>query len=42
MVFTFSMVTENSPPGSIAKATFAGGDLTLEYFDAEGNGTFTR
>ncbi len=41
-VFTFSFISENSPPGSISKATFDGGRLTLEYFDSEGKGTFTR
>lgn len=38
-VFTFSQVTENSPPGSISKATFDGGKLTLEYYD---DGVFTK
>ena len=41
-VFTFSMVTENSPPGSISKATFDGDTLTLEYYDTAGKGVFTR
>jgi CubicO group peptidase (beta-lactamase class C family) len=41
-VFTFSMITENSPPGSISKATFAGNNLTLEYYDGDKMGTFTR
>nr|MCH9701427.1 serine hydrolase [Actinomycetes bacterium] len=41
-VFTFSFVNENAPPGSISKATFAGDWLTLEYFDQDGKGTFTR
>jgi Domain of unknown function (DUF3471) len=41
-VFTFSMITENSPPGSISKATFAGDKLTLEYYDGDKMGTFTR
>jgi hypothetical protein len=40
--FTFSFVSENSPPGSISKATFDGNRLTLEYFDSFGKGTFTR
>jgi CubicO group peptidase (beta-lactamase class C family) len=38
-VFTFTQITENSPPGSISKATFDGGKLTLEYYD---NGVFTK
>lgn len=41
-VFTFSFVNENSPPGSVSKATFDGNKLTLEYFDEEKMGTFTR
>ena len=40
--FTFSPVTENAPPGSISRATFSGDRLTLEYFDADKMGTFTR
>jgi CubicO group peptidase (beta-lactamase class C family) len=40
--FTFSFVTENSPPGTISKATFDGDKLTLEYYDTEGKGLFTR
>lgn len=31
--FTFSFVSENSPPGSISRATFDGPKLTLEYYD---------
>lgn len=41
-VFTFSFVTENAPPGTISKATFEGDKLTLEYYDAEHDGVFTR
>ena len=41
-VFTFSLVTENAPPGTISAATFDGDRLTLEYYDTLGNGTFTR
>jgi CubicO group peptidase (beta-lactamase class C family) len=41
-VFTYDWVSENSPPGSIAKATFDGVKLTLEYYDELGKGTFTR
>jgi CubicO group peptidase (beta-lactamase class C family) len=40
--FTFSFVSENSPPGSISKASFDGDRLTLEYYDTEQMGTFTR
>ncbi|CAN5772741.1 serine hydrolase [soil metagenome] len=41
-VFTFEFVSENSPPGSISQATFDGDRLTLEYYDEDGTGTFTR
>jgi CubicO group peptidase (beta-lactamase class C family) len=41
-VFTYEWVSENSPPGSIAKATFDGNKVTLEYYDEKGKGTFTR
>ncbi len=41
-VFTYEWVSENSPPGSIGKATFDGKKLTLEYYDDLGKGTFTR
>ena len=41
-VFTYSWVSENSPPGTISKATFDGNKLTLEYYDTLKKGTFTR
>jgi len=41
-VFTYEWVSENSPPGSVGKATFDGNKLTLEYYDERGTGTFTR
>ncbi len=41
-VFTFSFVAENAPPGTISTATFDGDWLTLEYFNHDGKGTFTR
>ncbi|WP_083453144.1 serine hydrolase [Mycolicibacterium goodii] len=41
-VFTFGFVTENAPPGTISAARFAGDKLTLEYYDEDGTGTFTR
>jgi CubicO group peptidase (beta-lactamase class C family) len=41
-VFTFSFVTENAPPGTVSKATFDGGRLTLEYFDDDGQGVFVK
>ena len=41
-VFTYSWVAENSPPGTVSKATFDGNKLTLEYYDEIGRGTFFR
>ena len=41
-VFTFGFVTENAPPGTISTAKFDGDKLTLEYFDDDKMGTFTR
>lgn len=41
-VFTFGLGDENAPAGSVSAATFDGDSLTLEYFDADGMGTFTR
>ena len=41
-VFTYSWVSENSPPGTISKATFDGDKLTLEFYDTFKKGTFTR
>lgn len=41
-MFAFELTNENAPPGSISTATFDGDRLTLEYFDADGMGTFTR
>jgi CubicO group peptidase (beta-lactamase class C family) len=40
--FTFSLSDENAPPGTISKATFTGNALTLEYYDRNHLGTFTR
>lgn len=40
--FTFGFVAEIYPPGSISAATFNGNTLTLEYFDHDKMGTFTR
>ncbi len=40
--FTYSWVSENSPPGTVSKATFDGDKLTLEYYNTFGKGTFTR
>jgi hypothetical protein len=41
-VFTYEWVSENSPPGTIAKATFDGNKLTLEFYDTFKRGTFTK
>ena len=41
-VFTFILDDENARPGTISKATFAPGRVTLEYYDHEGLGTFVR
>ncbi len=40
--FTLTLQSENAPPGTISKATFNGNALTLEYFDSDKLGTFTR
>lgn len=40
--FTFELNNENAPPGTISTATFAGNALTLEYYDDNGLGRFTR
>src|SRR6202022_2404203 len=40
--FTFTLHNENTPDGTISKATFAGNTLTLEYYDDDKLGTFTR
>ena len=41
-MFTFEVTDENAPPGSVSKAVFNGDRLTLEYFDQDKMGTFTR
>jgi CubicO group peptidase (beta-lactamase class C family) len=40
--FTYTWVSENSPPGSVGKATFDGDKLTLEYYDELNKGTFVK
>ncbi len=40
--FTFTLQGENAPPGTISAATFSPNSLTLEYFDQDKLGTFTR
>lgn len=41
-VFTFEPDGENAPAGTISKATFTADTVVLEFFDADGLGTFTR
>lgn len=41
-VFAFDLNNENAPPGSVSKASFDGDRLTLEYYDDDKMGTFTR
>jgi CubicO group peptidase (beta-lactamase class C family) len=38
--FTFTLDNENAAPGTLSKATFAPGRVTLEYYDEQGLGTF--
>ncbi|MGE2688492.1 serine hydrolase [Mycolicibacterium pulveris] len=40
--FTYSWVSENSPPGSVSKVTFDGDKLTIEDYDEFGHGVFAR
>lgn len=41
-VFTFDLTSENAPAGSVSTARFDGNTLTLEYFDQDKMGSFTR
>ncbi len=41
-MFTIDLTTENVPPGSISKVSFAGNALTVEVLDDALMGTFTR
>lgn len=40
--FTYSWVSENSPPGSVSKVTFDGDTLIIEDYDEFGKGAFRR
>jgi hypothetical protein len=40
--FTFTLVNENAAPGTISAVSFLSNQVTLEYYNAEGLGTFTR
>jgi CubicO group peptidase (beta-lactamase class C family) len=40
--FTFTLVNENAAPGTISEVSFLSNQVTLEYYNAEGLGTFTR
>ncbi|SAL77050.1 Beta-lactamase [Caballeronia peredens] len=41
-IFTFTLVDENANPGTISKASFSSDRVNLEYYDADGLGTFVR
>jgi CubicO group peptidase (beta-lactamase class C family) len=41
-VFTFGLLDENAPSGTISKVTFAGERVTIEYYDKERLGTWVR
>ncbi|SNS84361.1 CubicO group peptidase, beta-lactamase class C family [Noviherbaspirillum humi] len=41
-VFTFPLLSENAPRGSLSKVTFSPGKVDLEYFNDEGLGVFVR
>jgi hypothetical protein len=41
-VFSYSWVSENSPPATISKASFDGDKLILEYYDTFNKGAFTK
>lgn len=41
-VYTFVPSNDNAPAGSISRADFTGGTLTLEHFNHDGLGVFTR
>ncbi|MEO7079086.1 MAG: serine hydrolase, partial [Rhodococcus sp. (in: high G+C Gram-positive bacteria)] len=40
--FTFDVRSENAPDGTVSQATFNGNTVTLEYFDGNGLGRFTK
>lgn len=40
--FVFEPDGENAPAGTVSQATFSGNTVTLEFFDADGLGRFTR
>jgi CubicO group peptidase (beta-lactamase class C family) len=40
--YTFVPLNDSAPPGSLSKATFSGNQITLEHYNKEGLGTFTR
>lgn len=41
-VFTIDLTTENAPPGSVSKVSFAGNALTVEVLDDDKMGTFAK
>ncbi|QCB52288.1 hypothetical protein E5720_14630 [Rhodococcus sp. PAMC28707] len=40
--FAFDVRSENAPDGTVSQATFNGNTVTLEYFDGNGLGRFTK
>nr|WP_245819750.1 serine hydrolase [Rhodococcus yunnanensis] len=40
--FTFDVTGENAPDGTVSEATFSGNTVTLEYYDENGLGRFTK
>ncbi|ORI21749.1 serine hydrolase [Rhodococcus sp. 1168] len=40
--FTFEVRSENAPDGTVSQAKFNGNTVTLEYFDGNGLGRFTK
>nr|WP_296773815.1 serine hydrolase [Rhodococcus sp. (in: high G+C Gram-positive bacteria)] len=40
--FTFDLTGENAADGTVSKATFSGNTVTLEYYDEDGLGRFTK
>jgi hypothetical protein len=41
-VFTFPLSNENAPDGTMSKAVFTPDDVTFEYWDTNGLGTFRK
>jgi CubicO group peptidase (beta-lactamase class C family) len=41
-VFTFTLLDENAPAGTISRVTFGRDSVTIEYYDKQGLGTWKR